>query len=61
MLSVGGSYAADTRQRSLTGVYLGVETPYGERSMLIREANGITSTIPFRHVVSIRVAADHHR
>jgi hypothetical protein len=57
ILRIGFCYIADTAAGSHEGVYLGVETPYGDRSMLLRQGNGRTSTIPFRRVVSIRPAA----
>jgi hypothetical protein len=55
LLTVGRHYEASTNTHTLRGEYLGVETPYGERRMLLRQANGKTTTIPFRFVVSLRV------
>lgn len=57
MLIVGDHFVADIDAHTLTGQYLGLETPYGERSMLLRHPDGRTSTIPLRLVSSLRRAA----
>lgn len=56
MLVVGNHYEADTGSMTLEGEYLGVETPYGERSMLLRDVDGKSTTIPFRFVRALRMA-----
>jgi len=58
ILMVGDHFAADTDAHTLIGRYLGLETPYGERSMLLRHADGRTSTIPLRLVSSLRRAPE---
>jgi hypothetical protein len=57
MLRVGSHYSADTNSTTVCGEYLGVETPYGERSILLRHTDGRTSTIPLRRVVSLTAVA----
>ena len=54
ILRIGAHYSAETRSTIVEGEYLGVETPYGDRSILLRDADGATSTIPLRTVVALR-------
>lgn len=56
ILKVGSRFVAVTGEGIFEGVYLGLETPYGERSMLMRRADGMISTIPVRRVLSLSAA-----
>jgi hypothetical protein len=56
ILMVGSRFEASTTDTTYEGEYLGLETPYGERSILIRDQDGKTSTIPVRRVVSLTAA-----
>lgn len=56
ILEVGSRFAAVTGEGTFEGVYLGLETPYGERAMLIRGADGMTSSIPVRQILSVSAA-----
>lgn len=55
MLRVGHSYVAGTTGQCIEGEYLGLETLYGDRSILLRHAGG-TASIPIRRVQSLRPA-----
>lgn len=52
----GSSYRATTRLGITVGEYLGMESPHGDRALLLRNCGG-TASIPLRHVTSIRAAA----
>ncbi len=52
----GTTYRATTPGGSAVGEYLGVESPHGDRALLLRN-NGGTASIPLRDVTSIRPAA----
>ncbi len=49
----GASYVARTAYGIVFGEYLGIETPYGDRAILLRNDAG-TNSIPLRDVRSIR-------
>ena len=52
----GDTYSATTRAGSVTGEYLGIEAPHGDRAILIRHPGG-TESIALCHVTSIQQAA----
>lgn len=52
----GATYRATTRQGATIGEYLGMESPYGDRSLLLRHRTG-TASIPVDDVTSIQPAA----
>ncbi len=51
-LRPGASYRATTRWGTAAGEYLGMETPYGHRAILLRHTDG-TESIPVRDITSI--------
>lgn len=51
-LERGKVYFATTRYGTAVGEYLGMETPFGDRSILLRDAGG-TASIATRDVTSI--------
>ena len=52
----GVTYLATTRHRMVVGEYLGMESPYGDRAILLRHADGTTS-IALAQVTSIQAVA----
>ena len=52
----GGTYRTTTRTGPVTGEYLGIEAPYGDRAILLRHPAG-TESISLCHVTSIQLAA----
>jgi hypothetical protein len=50
------TYRATTHLGTTVGEYLGMESPHGDRSLLLRDCSG-TASIPLRDVTSIRPAA----
>ena len=42
-LQLGSTYRATTRHHTTAGEYLGMETPYGDRSILLRHQTGTES------------------
>lgn len=55
-LQRGTKYQATTAKGSVTGEYLGMEAPYGDRAILIRHATG-TESIALCCVTSVNEAA----
>ncbi len=55
-LRLGSIYRATTRDRTTAGEYLGMETPYGDRSILLRHRTG-TESIALSDLTSIRPTA----
>ncbi len=55
-LAAGTTYRATTHLGVTVGEYLGMETPYGVRAILLRHGGG-TDSIPLACVTSIRAAA----
>ncbi len=55
-LRLGSTYLATTRRGNSIGVYLGMETPHGDRAILLRHAAG-TDSIDIDDITSIRAAA----
>jgi len=51
----GSTYRATTRNRTVTGEYLGMESPHGDRSILLRSAAG-TASISLCNLTSLRQA-----
>jgi hypothetical protein len=51
-LKRGSIYRVDTRDGVVTGEYLGIETPFGEWSILIRRSSR-TESISLRQVTSV--------
>jgi hypothetical protein len=54
-LERGATYRATTRYRSAIGEYLGLETLYGHRAILLRHRTG-TESIELRDITSLRLA-----
>lgn len=52
----GATYRATTRARSTAGEYLGMETPYGDRSILLRHRTG-TESIALSDITSLHPTA----
>ena len=52
----GETYRATTRRGIAVGEYLGMETPHGDRAILLRNADG-TESIELSDVTSIRPIA----
>lgn len=52
----GVTYLATTRHRMVVGEYLGMESPYGDRAILLRHTTGTTS-ISLAQVTSIQAVA----
>ena len=52
----GVTYLATTRHRMVVGEYLGMESPYGNRAILLRDTTGTTS-IALAQVTSIQALA----
>ena len=52
----GATYLATTRHRMVVGEYLGMESPYGDRAILLRNGGGTTS-IAIARVTSIQAVA----
>ena len=52
----GETYRAITRAGSAVGEYLGMETPHGERAILLRHGAG-TESIAVRDITSIEPTA----
>ena len=52
----GHTYFAETRYRTARGEYLGIETPHGDRAILLRHIRG-TASIRVDDLTSIRPAA----
>jgi hypothetical protein len=55
-LRPGVTYRATTRNGIAVGEYLGMETPHGDRAILLRHAGG-TESIPLEAVTAIHRAA----
>lgn len=55
-LRIGGTFRVTTATATTIGEYLGMETPYGDRAILIRHCTG-TESIPLWQVTSIQKAA----
>ena len=55
-LERGATYQARTRTGTTVGEYLGMETPYGDRAILLRHRSG-TDSIPLDEILSIRPKA----
>ena len=55
-LHLGSIYRATTRHRTTAGEYLGMETPYGDRSILLRHRTG-TESIALSDITSLRPTA----
>ena len=55
-LQRGATYEAKTNRGSITGEYLGMEAPYGDRAILIRHATG-TDSIALCCITSVSEAA----
>lgn len=55
-LRLGTTYRATTRQHTTAGEYLGMETPYGDRSILLRHRTG-TASIALTDITSIHPTA----
>jgi hypothetical protein len=55
-LRLGTTYRATTRQHTTAGEYLGMETPYGDRSILLRHRTG-TASIALSDITSIHPTA----
>jgi hypothetical protein len=55
-LQRGRTYHAITSQGSVTGEYLGIEAPYGDRAILLRHGAG-TASVVLDHLTSIDLAA----
>lgn len=54
-LRLGATYRATTRHRTTAGEYLGMETPHGDRSILLRHRTG-TESIALSDLTSIQPA-----
>lgn len=52
----GSAYRATTGNRTEVGVFLGLETAWGDRAILLRNGAG-TSSIRLREITSLAVAA----
>lgn len=52
----GDTYLATTLHRTARGEYLGIETPHGDRAILLRHIRG-TESIRVKDLTSIRPAA----
>lgn len=52
----GATYLATTHHRMVVGEYLGMESPYGDRAILLRNEEGTTS-IALARVTSIQAVA----
>ncbi len=52
-LRLGSIYRATTRNRTTAGEYLGMETPYGDRSILLRHRTG-TESIALTDITSLQ-------
>ncbi|MEN8233643.1 MAG: hypothetical protein ABFR89_01810 [Actinomycetota bacterium] len=55
-LRLGSTYQATTRGNTTSGEYLGMETPHGDRSILLRHRTG-TISIALSDIVSIQPVA----
>jgi hypothetical protein len=49
----GAEYRATTRMGDTTGEYIGMESPYGDRAILLRNAGG-TASIDLTDLTAIR-------
>lgn len=56
LLQRGSTYQADTCHGTTTGEYLGMETPYGCRAILLRHRGG-TDSVAVSHITAIHLAA----
>ncbi len=54
-LRLGTTYRATTRRRTMAGEYLGMETPHGDRSILLRHRTG-TESIALTDITSLQPA-----
>ena len=52
-LRLGATYRATTPHRTTAGEYLGMETPHGDRSILLRHRTG-TESIALSDITSLR-------
>jgi hypothetical protein len=52
----GATYLATTRHRMVVGEYLGMESPYGDRAILLRNGTE-TASIALVQVTSIQAVA----
>ena len=52
----GATYRATTDRGATVGEYLGLESPHGDRAMLLRHPDG-TDAIPLADVTSIQALA----
>ncbi|MEN8115120.1 MAG: hypothetical protein ABFS21_12130 [Actinomycetota bacterium] len=52
----GSTYRATTHRKTTSGEYLGMETPHGDRSILLRHRTG-TISIALSDIVSIQPTA----
>lgn len=55
-LEPGATYRATTCSGTTVGEYLGLETPHGDRTILLRGVSG-TAAIPVSELISIRPQA----
>ncbi len=55
-LRLGTIYRATTRNRTTAGEYLGMESPYGDRAILLRHRTG-TESIALNDLTSIHPTA----
>ncbi len=53
----GATYRVTTQRRSTAGEYLGMESPHGDRAILLRHSKG-TDSIPLLHVTSVEGLPD---
>ncbi|MEA2009653.1 MAG: hypothetical protein U9N78_03010 [Actinomycetota bacterium] len=54
-LRLGATYQATTQHRTTAGEYLGMETPHGDRSILLRHRTG-TESIALSDIMSLQPA-----
>ena len=52
-LRLGSTYRATTRHHTTAGEYLGMETPHGDRSILLRHRTG-TDSIALSDITSLQ-------
>ena len=52
-LQLGSTYLATTRHRTTAGEYLGMETPHGDQSILLRHRTG-TESIALSDITSLQ-------
>lgn len=53
----GATYRVTTPRRSTAGEYLGMESPHGDRAILLRHSTG-TDSVPLHHVTSVEEVAE---